>query len=413
MVRMLRDAGAVVLARSNLSQTMLYVEARNPVFGQTSNPWSLRHTPGGASGGEGAAIACGESPLGVGTDIGGSIRTPAHFCGIAGLKPTLDRLPMKGYRTVLAGQEAVRGMGGPLARTAADLSLFFRGLDPKRLAALDPRVPPLPWVEPEGVAIDRLRIGVYSEDGVVSASASLVRAVDRAADALRACGATVVAFAPPDVRELMSVYLGALSADGGAGITAALTGGEIDPVLQPLRRMGRVPPHARRALARAAGLFGQDNLELMLGSLGEKTAAQLWQLTNRLREYRSDLLEAMDHAGLDLLLCPPYATPALLHGASKNFTLASSYAIVFNATQMPAGVVPVTRVRDGETERRAGSDLLARHAAKVDAESLGMPVGVQIVGRPWRDHEVIAAMMAIENQVKGDSSYPRTPVELS
>jgi fatty acid amide hydrolase len=125
MVRALRHAGAIVLGRTNLSQTMLYVEARNPVFGQTANPWSLAHTPGGSSGGEGAAIAAGASPLGVGTDIGGSIRTPAHFCGVAGLKPTLDRLPMKGYRTVLAGQEAVRGMGGPLARTTADLALFF------------------------------------------------------------------------------------------------------------------------------------------------------------------------------------------------------------------------------------------------------------------------------------------------
>ncbi len=133
MVTLLREAGAVLLGRTNLSQTMLYVEARNPIFGQTANPWSSSRSPGGSSGGEAAAIAAGMSPLGVGTDIGGSIRTPAHFCGICGFKPTLDRLPMRGYQTVLAGQEAVRGMGGPLARTVDDSVLFFRSLDPRAL----------------------------------------------------------------------------------------------------------------------------------------------------------------------------------------------------------------------------------------------------------------------------------------
>jgi fatty acid amide hydrolase len=413
MVTALRDAGAVMLGRTNLSQTMLYVEARNPIFGQTANPWSLDHSPGGSSGGEGAAIACGASPLGVGTDIGGSIRTPAHFCGIAGLKPSLDRLPMKGYRTVLAGQETVRGMGGPMARASADLVLFFAALDPRRLAALDPRVPPLPWEAPDQVRIEGLRVGVYSDDGVLPASHSIGRAVERAASALRARGATVEAFEPPGVRELLSAYLGALSADGGAGLVAALEGGEIDPVLQPLRRMAAVPAMARNVVGRAAGVLGQDNLALMLDAMGDKTVAELWRLTDQVRTYRTTLLDAMDRQRLDLLVCPPFATPALPHGASKNFTLASSYSILFNATQLPAGVVPVTRVRAEETARHGGSDLLSRQAARIDAASAGLPVGVQVVGRAWRDHEVLAAMMAIEGEVKRDEGYPVTPVELA
>jgi fatty acid amide hydrolase len=121
----------------------------------------------------------------------------------------------------------------------------------------------------------------------------------------------------------------------------------------------------------------------------------------------------MDRQRLDLLLCPPFATPAVPHGGSKNFTLASSYSILFNATQMPAGVVPVTRVRASETRRRGGADLLSRHAAKVDAASEGLPVGVQVVGRAFRDHEVLAAMVAIESEVKQDEGFPRTPVEPS
>jgi fatty acid amide hydrolase len=411
MLTALREAGAVVLGRTNLSQTMLYIEARNPLFGQTANPWSLAHSPGGSSGGEGAAIAAGMSPLGVGTDIGGSIRTPAHFCGVCGLKPTLDRLPMKGYRSVLVGQETVRGMGGPMARVAADIALFFRALDPRRLAALDPRVPPAPWEDPEGVRIETLRVGYYVDDGVLPASKAIVRAVERAAEALRARGATLVPFEPPGVRTMLAIYLGALSADGGAALVAALAGGEVDPVLEPLRRIAGVPAAARRVLAMTARALGQANLALMLDAMGEKTASELWALTGRLAAYRAKLLGAMDTAGVDLLVCPPCATPAVPHLASKNFSLASSYTILFNATQLPAGVVPVTRVLDAETGRTGGTDLLARQAARVDAASVGLPVGAQVVGRAWRDHEVVAVMAAIEAEVSRDRGHPGTPVE--
>jgi fatty acid amide hydrolase len=410
MVTALQEAGAVVLGRTNLSQTMLYVEARNPIFGQTANPWSASHSPGGSSGGEGAAIASGMSPLGLGTDIGGSIRTPAHFCGVAGFKPSLDRLPMRGYQSVLAGQEAVRGMGGPLARTVGDLALFFRALDPGRLSALDPRVPPLPWQEPGAFPLEGARVGVYQDDGVLSPSRAVARAVDRASEALRARGCKVEPFAPPDVRAVVSAYLGALSADGGAGIVAALSGGEVDPVLEPLRRMASVPAAARRVLARGARALGQANLALMLDAMGDRSASELWALTHELRTQRSALLDAMDAAGVDFLLCPAFATPAMPHGGSKNFTLASSYSMLFNAAQLPAGVVPVTRVRAGETSRTAGRDLLVRQAARIDAASAGLPVGVQVVGRAWRDHEVLALMAAIEGEVCRDEGYPATPV---
>jgi fatty acid amide hydrolase len=412
MVTALRRAGAVVLGRTNLSQTMLYVEARNPVFGQTANPWSLAHSPGGSSGGEGAAVASGMSPLGIGTDIGGSIRTPAHFCGVAGFKPSLDRLPMRGYRTVLAGQEAVRGMGGPIARTVDDLILLFRAFGSVDLSALDPRVPPLDWEEPDGVKLDGLRVGFYGDDGVLAPSKALSRAIERAAEVLRTRGCTVTPFEPPDVRDVLSAYLGALSADGGAGIVAALAGGEVDPVLEPLRRMASVPAAARRVAAHAARAFGQRNVALMLDAMGSKSVSELWALTDRLRTQRSVLVDAMERNGVDVLLCPPFATPALPHGGSKNFTPASSYSILFNAAQLPAGVVPVTRVRAGETGRTAGRDALERQAAKVDAASAGLPVGVQVVGRAWRDHEVLAVMRAVEKDVARDEGYPATPVDL-
>jgi fatty acid amide hydrolase len=409
MVEALRGAGAVLLGRTNLSQTMLFPEARNPLFGQTANPRSLAHTPGGSSGGCAAAVASGMSPLSVGTDIGGSVRIPAHYCGIAALKPTLDRLPMRGYRNVVPGQEVVRGMAGPLARSVDDLTLLFRALDPRRMSALDARVPPLAWADPDEVDFAGMRVGMYTADGVVAPSRALVRAVDRAADALSARGLEVRPFAPPDARVMMSAYLGALSADGGAAVVAALAGGEVDPVLEPLRRMAGIPAALRHAGARAARAVGQPGLALMLDALGEKSVGALWQLTADLRAYRAELLDAMDRAGLTLLLCPPAATPAHLHGDSKNFLLGGSQSMAFNAAQLPAGVVPVTRVRAIEATRTASRDAIERHAARIDSTSAGLPVGVQVVGRPWQDHVVLAAMKVIELEVARDEDFPATP----
>jgi fatty acid amide hydrolase len=411
LVTVLREAGAVVFGRTNLSQAMLYVEARNPLFGQTANPWSFAHTPGGSSGGEGAAIAAGMSPLGVGTDIGGSIRTPCHFCGICGIKPSLDRLTMRGYRSVLTGQESVRGMGGPMARSVADLFLFFRALDARRMSELDPRVAPATSALWDTVKLEGLGVGAYENDGVLAPSAAVARATKRASDALRARGCLVRDFALPNIRPVLEAYLGVMSADNGAALFTALAQGGTDPVLQPMKQVASLPAGVRRMMARVADATGQTSFALMLGSMGAKTAAELWRLTAMLRDYRYTLLEAMKAQGVEVLLCPPVATAALVHGGSKNFTLASSYSIVFNAVQFPAGVVPVTRVRKDETERPANRDWMHKRAAAMDAQSEGLPVGVQVVAPPWKDHLALSVMAAIEAEVSREPDFPRTPVQ--
>src|SRR5690606_15576827 len=117
LVAELRRQGAVILGKTNVPQLLLAQETENEVYGVTSNPWDTDRVPGGSSGGEAAAIAAGMSPMGIGTDIGGSIRIPAHFCGIAGLKPTMDRWSNRGSQAGLPGQEVVRAQVGPMART--------------------------------------------------------------------------------------------------------------------------------------------------------------------------------------------------------------------------------------------------------------------------------------------------------
>ncbi len=413
VVAALRRAGAVILGRTNVSQILLFHESRNPVWGQTANPWSLEHTPGGSSGGEGAAIAAGMSPLGVGTDIGGSIRVPAHFAGIAGLKPSLDRWTNKGSNGALYGQEVIRSQLGPMARSARDVALCMAALDPRAMSADDPRVPPLPPPDVAGVDVARLRVGVVVDDGIVPPSTAVARGVREAAEALRSRGATVVDFTPPGLPDVIFDYLSAMTSDGGATGLSWIADDPIDRTLAPMRALTRVPAGVRRSVASAARLAGEPTLARFLESLGESTVAELWALTARVRAVRARILARMAEERVDLILCPAHATPALPHGLSRDFVLAGSGSMLWNLTQFPAGVVPVTRVRPDETARPRPKDRLEKIAAAVDRQSAGLPVGVQVVGLPWEEDRVLAAMIAIEDVASSAPDFPRSPVGAS
>src|SRR5262245_27966182 len=126
MVSRLRRAGAIVLGKTNLPQLMIWHECDNPVYGRTNNPWDLGRTPGGSTGGEAAIIAAQGSPLGLGNDLGGSIRVPCHFCGIHGLKPTSFRLTRRGSESTLKGFGAIVTQPGPMARSVDDLWLMLQ-----------------------------------------------------------------------------------------------------------------------------------------------------------------------------------------------------------------------------------------------------------------------------------------------
>lgn len=409
--RMMQEAGAVLLGRGNLSQLMLSFECDNPYYGRTRNPFSLEHAPGGSSGGEAAALASGCVPLGIGTDIGGSIRIPCHYSGVAGLKPTMDRWSVRGVVPSMAGQEAVRGQSGPMARTVDDVALLFGALDPERMSRLDGRVPPLPILAHTEVDLRSLRVGVYHHDGLLTPSQALVRAVDQASNALAAAGCRVTHFVPPGIPEVIFTYFAALSSDDGHTLRAMLQGGPVESNLASLLRLAKIPRPARLTLARALRLTGEPRVARLLEGMGAKPVERFWQLVGALRAWRLAAEDAMEREGLDVLLCPAMTTPAVPHGLGKDFALAASYTMLWNLAPLPAGVVPVTRVRAEECERPHGGDRLDKRAAEVDRRSAGLPVGVQVVGRAWREHHVLAAMREIERDAQGRPDALRTPVD--
>jgi fatty acid amide hydrolase len=412
LVKMAREAGAIVLAKTNVPQTLLSpMETTNALFGTTRNPFSLDHGPGGSSGGEGAALASGSSVLGIGTDIGGSIRNPAAYCGVAGLKPTAHRWSNRGSNTALAGQETIRSQTGPMARTADDVALLFGALDPVRQAAMDPAVPPLPAVDPTTVDVSGLRVGVYDDDGFFTPGAAPRRAVRMAADVLERAGAQVVPYEPPNVEEIVYLYFSVLGSDGSATLREALGS---EPVIDPLKtifRLAQLPSAARRTLGLAARAMGERRVAGLLARLGEKRVQELWRMTARRTALVHDELRAWDDRALDAVVCPAQVTPACPHGLSHDFTLSICYVARANLLNQPAGVVPVTRVRPDETRRDKPRDRLDKRAAQIEERGAGLPVGVQVVGRAWREQTVLRLMQVIETGVRSEDGFPRTPVD--
>lgn len=399
-VRRLRDAGAIVLGKTNVPQLMLYMETDNPVYGRTNHPENPDRSPGGSSGGEGAIIAAGGSPLGLGSDIGGSIRVPAHFCGIAGLKPTSGRLTTMGSHDQLLfpGMEAILDQPGPLARHVADLALAMSVLAAPGQEAIDPAVPPVPWRDPAEVSVRGLRVGFYTDDRFFTPSPALRRAVREAADALQAQGAAVGEFTPPDVAEAARLYTGILSAGGADWAHPLLVGGRRDRRINGLLQLAKLPAPLRATAAAALSASGQRYLAGAVRAVSGGETAGYWQLVADRNRYRDRFLKAMEP--FDVILCPPLMLPAFTHGASEYLNPIGTYAQLYNLLGLPAGVVPVTRVRPGEeSDRPASRDLVVKVARQVETGSAGLPVGVQVVARYWREDLVLAAMAAIQAAV--------------
>jgi fatty acid amide hydrolase len=411
-VRVVREAGAIVIGKTNVPQTLLSPkETTNFIWGTTNNPWKLSHGPGGSSGGEGAAIASGQSALGIGTDIGGSIRFPAGHCGVVGLKPTLHRWSNVGSRTAIAGQEVVRSQIGPMARTTGDVAMLLRAAESPRHGPYDPNVAPLAIEDPARVDVSKLRIGFFDDDGFFLPGTAMRRAVKQAVEHLRAAGAEVVPFKPPNAAEVVYLFFEAASADGGATLDRALEGERIIEPLELVRRGAKLPPRVRRVAAQAARVMGEDRLARMLDAVGRKPVEDLWAITARRSEYQLAEHRAWNAQELDAVVCPLAPTPAVPQGMSKDFTLSFAYSARYNVLNLPAGVVPVTRVRADETKRAYLHDRLDKRAAAVEAASEGLPVPVQVVGRPYQEHIVLAVMQTIEDAARKRDGFPWTPID--
>lgn len=385
LVARLREAGAIILGKTNLSQLLMYVESDNPVYGRTNNPLDPARSPGGSSGGEAAIVAAGGSALGLGTDIGGSVRVPAHGCGIEGFKPTPGRLSVAGTVSIIgpACSAAIPDSAGILTRRVSDLRLALDVLSPSA---------------PGSGSLRDIRIGFYEDDGYFPASPALRRAVREAAAALTDHGCTVVPFSPPAVSEALAIFYGLFGADGGDTWRTQLNGETADPRLQDLLMLASMPSAVRPFASAALRLQGQPRLARTVTISGRANQTEIAALVRRRDAYRERFAAAMRAAGVHALICPPSPVPAFRHGTTREMGPASvSYTCLYNLLAYPAGVVSTNTVHEDETsDRPASREKMRATARAIDAGSAGLPIGVQVVAGSGRDDNVLAIMQALD-----------------
>jgi Asp-tRNA(Asn)/Glu-tRNA(Gln) amidotransferase A subunit family amidase len=354
LVSRLRNAGAIVLGVTNTPELLMAWETDNLLYGRTNSPWDLNRTAGGSSGGEAAAIASGMSAAGVGSDGGGSIRVPAHFGGICGLKPTPGRIPCTGHYPPSGGPFALIGVVGPMARTVADVSALFavmQGPDDG-----DPCAASVTLRWPSKAEVGRLRVGYFEDDGRTPVTAETRAAIRSAAEALRSAGFQVEPFRPAGLEEARQLWKKFFVKVAGMLIAPMFVGHEHDvsPILHQFLEWSAAEPE----------LTGESLLDAWIS-----------------RDIvRGQFLEQMQR--YPILLCPAAAIPAFRHrerswkidDKTVHYLDAWSYSEWFNVLGNPAAVVPV------------------------GCSSEGLPIGVQIVGRPWQEEQVLAVAGMLEQE---------------
>ena len=357
LVARLRQAGAVILGVTNAPELLMAWETDNLLYGQTNNPWDLTRTPGGSSGGEAAAIAAGMSAGGVGSDGGGSIREPAHFSGICGLKPTPGRIPATGHFPGSVGPFALLGVVGPMARNMDDLRVLFEVMQGPDDG--DPSAAPVPLRWPADDDLKRFRIGYFEEDGRTPVTPETRAAVRTAAEALRCAGFQVEPFRPEGLELARKLWWNLFGIAGGMVLGPMTRDREDDlsPMLKEFSRgVAAQPSHTGQSLLDT--WIQRDELRI-------KMFAQM-------RDY-------------PVLLCPVASIPAFRHGERSwqverktvRYLDAWSYTEWFNLLGTPAVTVPVGKSPEG------------------------LPIGVQLIARPWQEEVVISVAAALEQQCGG------------
>eukprot|EP00040_Diaphanoeca_grandis_P022070 m.118071 g.118071 ORF g.118071 m.118071 type:complete len:593 (-) comp28631_c0_seq1:352-2130(-) len=427
LVEALIRAGAVPIAKTNIPQLMFSWECNNPVFGYTNTPSSVDFHPGGSSGGESALIGAGGSLVGVGTDIGGSCRTPAHFAGCAGIKVTGPRLGSRGKSPPFRHgcQSEIAATSGILGRTTDEIVVLLQGLltgDALKLFRdLDPGVVPVPWNAQEFESKRKLRVGYFTFDGYMTATPPCIRAVERAKEILESQGHHVEPFPMHNLDvstvDAINAFLAQISSNGEHVINVLDVEGEVVAnFFKKLLAMVRLKSWLPSFLSTSAlswvlkNIVGAQYASELVAVSGVKSTTAYYEAGMVRAQMKEAMVNQMKKQNLDLLIGPANPLPTAPHDSTSDFTQAASYAFVYNMVDWPAGVVPVCKVNpktDSLSDEfwktevfRCGDTMtlpkMRQAYEQVIASGLELPVGVQVAGLPYNEECVLRAMSIIE-----------------
>ncbi|KAL7941727.1 amidase signature domain-containing protein [Trichoderma barbatum] len=373
MVAILREAGAVFYCKTNQPQGVMHLETDSS-WGRTLNPHNIGLTPGGSTGGEAALLAMRGSVLGIGSDIGGSIRAPSGFCGIYGFKPTSYVLPRKDFVAGGASAELnVLATAGPMCGTLRDMDLFMSVLLDSKPWLLDPRLVPIPWTGLRSAPQPRpLKIGVMMNDGVIVPQPPVIRALNWAIEKLKASSNfSVKTFEPYQVAKAMKNIRLAYWPDGGNGLKKhlAASGEPLLPLTQYVIKDAEGP---------------------------ELTPYQILGQRLERDQFRCDFAQHWESQDVDFVICPVFCGPAPEHETSYYW----NYTAFWNYVDYPGAVVP-TPIKAGKkgTEKYAADVSVPlgkedEHVRKMweEGDFERAPINLQIIARKYHDNDLFAAL---------------------
>ncbi|KAG6818672.1 hypothetical protein H0H93_002931 [Arthromyces matolae] len=403
LVELLYECGAVPFVRTNVPQTLMWGETYNHVFGRTTNPYNRKFTPGGSSGGEGALLAMKGSPLGVGTDIGGSLRIPSAFCGLYTLRPSYERLPYYGAVNALEGQESISSVLGPMANSMSGVKIFTKAIIDAKPWTKDPLVLRKEWSEKEYNLENHgggkgMCFAMMWDNGVVKPHPPLLRAMEMTKAALEAAGHRVIDWEPHRHLEIYKNAETIFVADGGHDYrTQCELSGE--PLITSMLPENETHP---------SGLT-EPFVKTLIGEEVHRTAYDLWQLHKEKRNLRKSHLDHWEQTvrrtgtgrPVDAIISPAVAYTAVPHGLNTD----SFYTTLCNALDLACCVFPVTFVDPKLDEPRTPhafynhEDEAIYQLYSTDIFS-GCPVGLQLIGRSQEEEAVIAMTEVVDEALK-------------
>ena len=469
VVTMLRQAGAVVAYKGNVPQTLMSFECINPLHGNGSNPVDRNFTAGGSSGGDAAVVALRAASFAIGTDIGGSIRIPALFCGVAGIKCSQWRVPNAGVTAALPGQEAVAAVLGPIARHPSDLALVCRVIFStpaiSDVAATPDAVPAAPGQEPPaprsrmvtnpsdgcvmthpfdadryesivslattpGLASDgthtrKLRIGLPASDSICPASPPCQRAFLEAKAALeKHANVEIVALDTARYSDLMLrsfvLFYRFLASDGCETLLSLFRNPLDTPTAHVDRAVASTKLPFRTVMPLVANVISlRDPFFAALLKASQKVSvAEYYSLLAQRNKLRHEFAAFLNESRVDAVLTWGFVTPACRHHQSVKCFASVSHTCVFNVLDSAAVAVPVTSVRGDELSWKHEESLhIGRDLASVTlltmAHSLyegmipGLPVGVQIIARRQDEEAALACATILSDSLEGEFHRPR------
>ncbi|KAH6887492.1 amidase signature domain-containing protein [Thelonectria olida] len=371
MMAILRKAGAVFYCKTIQPQSIMHLESVS-VYGRVLNPYNIGLSAGGSTGGEAALVAMRGSVLGVGTDIGGSVRGPSGFCGIYGFKPTSYTLPMKDFLVGGFGAELnVLCSTGPMCASLRDMDLFMSVMAAAKPYLTDPRLIPIPWTGLKSTPKPGpLKVGFMMDDGAIAPQPPVISALHWAKQQLEASGDFLVKiFNPFRGAEAMKNIRLAYWPDGGKALKKHL-----EATKEPMF------PLTQWIIKDAEGT--------------ELTSEGVLQQRVTRDTFRCDFAEHWESQDVDIVICPVFVGPACEHDKAFYW----NYTAFWNYVDYPGVVVPTpVKAQAKGVESYAGDTPLSeecKHVRKMwnDGDFEGAPVNLQVVARKYHDNDLFAAL---------------------